>query len=106
MMPPTRSLWGLSVLLFLAAEAAILLGVGWDSLPLVALWAAAFVGAFAAAAFFRRPLLRVMPVGLLLVACPVLTFEGGLFFIPAFAVLLVATLRAVRPTGRLLEGRR
>ena len=78
----------------MAAELFILAAVGWDALPLVVLWAVAYSVVALVARSFRRPLLRITPVGLLLVAAPVLAFEGGLFFVPALAVLLVAALRA------------
>ena len=70
---------------------------------------AAWVGARAIASsrrarvFHQQPLLRVAPAGLLLVACPILTFEGGLFFIPALAVLLVAAWSSGHPAGRVLR---
>jgi hypothetical protein len=38
----------------------------------------------------------VVLCGVLVVACVLLTFEGGLFFVPSAAVLLLAALREWR----------
>lgn len=85
--------------LFLAAEALILVAVGWQAWWLVVAWAVGGLVLALGARSVRPPLARVLICAALVPLCVVLTFEGGLFFVPpAVALLLAAVLewRGVR----------
>ena len=83
-------MYALSAGLFVAGEAAILLlldpGSAW---PVCVGWAVAAVVVFFVARAIHAPAVRLALSALLVVACVLLTFEGGLFFAPAAFVLLV-----------------
>jgi len=79
-----------AVVLCLAAEGAILVAVGWDAVWLVATWGLAAIVLAVGARLVRAPLVRVVLCTTLVMLCVLLTFEGGLFFLPAATALLVA----------------
>ncbi len=85
--------------LFVVAEVVILTAVGWE-----ALWLVVALGSRGARDRIRRTCRR-SPArsrrGLRSLAplCVLLTFEGGLFFLPAVGALLLAAVRQWR-TGR------
>ena len=82
--------------LFVVAEVVILAAVGWDAYWLVVAWGvAALVIAFGARVV-RAPLARAAVCAALVPLCVLLTFEGGLFFLPAVVALLLATLQQWR----------
>jgi len=83
----------LSLGLFAAGEAAIFLAVGVASWPLVVAWALGALLVALAGRFIHGRLERSVLTGLLLPACVLLTFEGGLFFLPAVCALFVAQLK-------------
>jgi hypothetical protein len=82
--------------LFVAAQVAIVAAVGWEALWLAALGLAAAVVVGVGARLVRAPLARVAACLAIVTGCVVLTFEGGLFFVPAALVLLVAAIREHR----------
>jgi hypothetical protein len=86
--------------LVVAACIAIVSLVGSDSLPLVAGW---LVGALVIGALWTAlPRLRLTLSIALLPLCVLLTWEGGLFFLPAAVALLgisIAEPRAHRATA-------
>lgn len=88
-----------ALLLWLSAEAVILIAVGWSAWPVVAGWAAGSiaVAALALVAHHRSwaRAVRTTTAGILVVGCVVLTWEGGLFFVPASLALLAAALGPV-----------
>ena len=90
----------IAVALFAVAEGVNLIAVGWDALPLVAAWGAAALVLALLAHFVRAPNARLLVSAALLPLCVLLTFEGGLFFVPAAAVLLLAALRDRRVSRR------
>ena len=79
--------------LFVAAEVAIVAAVGWEALGLAAFWLVGAAVVWAGAHLVRARLVRVAACAGLIAGCVVLTFEGGLFFLPAALVLLVAAMR-------------
>jgi hypothetical protein len=82
--------------LFVVAAVVILGSVGWDAYWLVVAWGvAALVLAFGARVV-RGPLARVALCATLIPLCVLLTFEGGLFFLPAAVVLLLAAVQEWR----------
>ena len=73
--------------LALAACLTIFVAVGPESLPLVLLWLAASV--LAGAVWARVPALDLaLPLALLPI-CVLLTWEGGLFFVPSVIAMIV-----------------
>jgi hypothetical protein len=83
-----------SVALFLAAEAFVLVAIGVPSVPLAGAWALAALAVVVLAWLVRFPLARVILTALLMVACLVLTAEEGLFFLPAATCLFAAAVAA------------
>jgi hypothetical protein len=72
--------------LAIAGCLAILVAVGRDSAPLAGAW---FVATWIIAALWLNvPAMRMALAIVLLPACVVLTWEGGLFFVPAVLALL------------------
>jgi len=78
--------------LFAVAWIAILLLVGADSWPLIAGWlaGAAVIGSL----WWQIPVLRLPLSIALLPLCVLLTWEGGLFFIPSAIALIRLAVRA------------
>ena len=90
MMGRGRLVPALGVALFVAGEAAILLLLDPSSAwPICVGWAVAAVVVFIVARAVRAPAVRLALSALLVVACVLLTFVGGLFFAPAAFALLV-----------------
>ena len=82
-----------SVVLFLAAEVAIVVAVGEDGLWLVAAWAVAAAGVVGVAYLVRRhPAARLALSAALVAVCVLFAVELGLFFVPAAGVLLAAAV--------------
>ena len=82
-----------SVALFVAGEAAIFVAVGAASWPLLVAWALGALVVALGARLVHGRLQRSVMTGLLLPACVLLVFEGGLFFLPAAVTLFVAAVR-------------
>lgn len=102
-----RPLNVIAALLWLSAETMILIAVGSSAWPVVAGWTVGGIAvvALALAAHhlgWSRPV-RAGAAEAIVVACVVLTWEGGLFFLPAALTLLVATLddETMRPSTHL-----
>lgn len=85
-----RTLRSLPLLMALAGCLAMLIAVGSDSLSLVAAWlvATGLIGAL----WLRAPGSRMVLPIILLPLCVLLTFEGGLFFVPADMALIGVAL--------------
>ena len=79
-----------SIALWAAAEAVIVAAVGSAALPLLAAWAAAAGVVAIVGALLPGRAARLGAAIPLLGAMIVLTFEGGLFFVPATIALIVA----------------
>jgi hypothetical protein len=92
----------LSVALFAAGEAAIFLAVGPASWPLLVAWALGALVVLLGARLVHGRLPRSIWSGLLMPACLLLVFEGGLFFLPAAVAVFLAAVRDGR-TGRPLR---
>jgi hypothetical protein len=88
----------IALVLFIAAEVTILLTVGWQAWWLVVAWGIAGLVLALGARSVRPPLARVVICAALVPLCVVLTFEGGLFFVPAAAALLLAAVLEWRGT--------
>ena len=86
----TRLLRLLPLLLALAGCLAILVAVGLDSVPLAGAWLGATW--LIAVLWLRAPVVRLPLAIVLLPACVVLTWEGGLFFVPAAMALIGVSL--------------
>jgi hypothetical protein len=85
-----RLVYALSLGLFVAGEAVILLALDSGSAwPICAGWAVAAMVVFFVARAVHAPAVRLALSALLVVACVLLIFAGGLFFAPAAFVLLV-----------------
>ena len=82
-----------SLAMFVAGEAAILLAAGLDAWPLLVAWGLGALVVLLGARLFHGRLERAVLSGLLMPACVLLVFEGGLFFLPAAVTLFVATVR-------------
>jgi putative effector of murein hydrolase LrgA (UPF0299 family) len=82
--------------LFVAAELAIFVFIGVDSLSLLAGWALAAVIVGLCGWLIRRTTLGVVGAALLIPACLVLVTWLGLFFLPSAVVLLVSAVRSQR----------
>jgi len=82
----------ISVALFVAGEVFILAAVGVESWPVLAGWALVALVVAGVTRLVRRPALRIILSALLLPACVITTFEGGLFFVPAAAALFLAAV--------------
>ena len=87
--------------LFVAGEVFILAAVGAESWPLLVGWAVAALLVAGVTRLVRRPALRITLSALLLPACVVTTFEGGLFFVPAAAALFFAAVMDRRHHGHV-----
>src|SRR5437867_4308905 len=88
-------------LLALAACLSILLGVGPGSWPLLVGWLAAII--LVATVWEAAPVVRVGMAIALIPLCILLTWEGGLFFVPSAAALVILAVVERRPrpaTGR------
>ena len=87
--------------LFVAGEVFSLAAVGAESWPLLVGWAVAALLVAGVTRLVRRPALRITLSALLLPACVVTTFEGGLFFVPAAAALFFAAVMDRRHHGHV-----
>jgi len=92
----------ITVALFVAGEVFIVATVGAESWPLLVGWAVAALVVAGVTRLVRRPALRIVLVALLLPACVVTTFEGGIFFLPVAAILFLAALMDLRHRGHAL----
>jgi hypothetical protein len=82
-----------SVVLFLAAEVAIVVAVGDDGLWLVATWAGVAAGVVGVGYLTRRrPAARIGLASALVAGCVLFAVELGLFFVPAAGALLAAAV--------------
>lgn len=88
-----------AIALFVVAEVVILTAVGWEAHWLVVAWGVAALAIGFGARVVVAPLARVAVCAALAPLCVLLTFEGGLFFLPAVGALLLAAVRQWR-TGR------
>jgi len=93
-----------AVALFVAGEVFMLAAVGAESWPLLVGWAVAALVVAGVTRLARRPALRIILVALLLPACVITTFEGGLFFVPAAATLFIAAMMDRRHQTRAVAG--
>jgi len=75
----------------------MLAAVGPDSAPLVVAWVAAAIGVVLGGRLVHRRG-RTIGAAALCVLCVLLTWEGGLFFLPAAASLLLAETLSARTT--------
>jgi|SRR5450759_4258984 len=80
----------ISMALFVATEAFIFAAVGAASWPTLVRWAVAALVVAGITQLVRRPAYRLILAALLLPACAVTAFEGGLFFVPAATALFLA----------------
>ena len=87
----TMARW--SVALFVAGEAAIFFAAGAASWPLLVAWALGALVVLLGARIVHGRLERSILAGLLVPACVLLVFEGGLFFLPSAVTLFVAAVR-------------
>jgi hypothetical protein len=78
--------------LFVAAEVAILAVVGWEGVWLAAAWGVGALVVASGVRAVRSSIARVSICAALVPLCVVLTFEGGLFFVPAAVALLLAAV--------------
>ena len=92
----------LSVALFVAGEVFILAAVGVESWPVLVGWVVVALVVAAVTRLVRRPALRIILATLLLPACIITTFEGGLFFVPAATALLLAAVMDLRHRGHVV----
>jgi hypothetical protein len=88
----------ISVILFLAAEVAIVAALGEDALWLAATWAIVAAGVAAVALLVGNATARVALAAALVGGCVVFAVELGLFFVPAAAALLGAAVADQRHT--------
>ena len=79
--------------LFVVAEVVILGSAGWEAYWLVVAWGVAALVIGFGARVVHAPLARVAVCVALAPLCVLLTFEGGLFFLPAVVALLLAALQ-------------
>jgi hypothetical protein len=90
-----------SVILFLAAEVAIVAAVGADGLWLVTAWAFVAAGVVGAGYLVRRhEAARVTLAATLVAVCVLFAVELGLFFVPAAGALLAAAVVEHHHTAR------
>ena len=87
-----RWLVGTAVVAWLASEVVILYAVGWVSWPVVLGWALAAGVVAIVARVLPTGWPRVLAAAALLPLCVLLTWEGGLFMLPAAFALLGAAL--------------
>jgi hypothetical protein len=84
--------------LFVAAEVVVLAAVGRDAVWLVVAWGVAALVVAIGARAVRSSLARLLVCAALVPVCILLTFEGGLFFVPAAVALLLAAVLELRGT--------
>ena len=95
---PGDRLYLVPVALAIAGLAIPLAATGGEFLPFALFWLAASIGVAVLLRLFRQVFWARRAVALtIVVACPVFTFEGGLFVVPAAVALLVIEGRRYRP---------
>jgi hypothetical protein len=94
-----RRLVQVAIALWALAEALFLVLIGTVAWPLVLGWAVAAVVVGLVAGVLPTGAVRIVAALALLPACVVLTWEGGLFLLPAAACLAAAAILERSPAG-------
>ena len=92
----------ITVALFVTGEALVFAAVGVAAWPVLAGWAVAALVVAGVPHLVRRSALRIILAALVLPACVITTFEGGLFFAPAATALFLAAVMDRRHPGHVV----